>query len=110
MARFGKSGLLPQRTQMPTYGDFSNSLDFHQAQNRLIQARKDFMSLPSGVRKEFDNDPGQLVEFINDPENLQEAQDMGLLPKEPSRQENVSETKLEPKTATPEVTEGPKDS
>ena len=79
-----RTGLFPQRTDRPRYGDFVGVTDFHEAQNRLIEAGEDFMKLPSHVRERFKNDPGELLQFINDPDNLEEAQTLGLVPKQES--------------------------
>lgn len=59
-----------------TFGAF----DFHQAMNVVVEAEEMFMSLPSSVRKRFDNDPGAFLDFATKPENLGELQEMGLAP------------------------------
>ena len=84
------------------YGDFTNIEDFHNANNRIIQAREDFLALPSEIREQFDNDPGQLVEFINDPDNIEEAQEMGLLPGKEKIRDNIDKKQ----TSITEPTEG----
>ncbi len=50
----------------------------------MIEAQENFMRLPANIRKRFDNDPAQLIEFINDPNNLDEAINIGLA-KEPEK-------------------------
>lgn len=64
---------------MPTYDDFSNATDYQTALNQVKEAESLFMDLPSKLRSEFHNDPGELLSFINDPENEQAAIDMDLL-------------------------------
>lgn len=64
------------------YGNFATGLDFHTMMNRIEDAKLDFMSLPAKTRERFDNDPGKLLDFISDPENIEEARELNLLPKE----------------------------
>lgn len=64
-----------------TYGDFSNAQDYQSSLNSIIQARDEFATLPSQVRKRFDNDPYELLSFLSDPNNRDEAISLGLIPK-----------------------------
>lgn len=81
IARHRKTGQVPIFTgKQPTYGDFSGVVDFQDSLNRIAQAEQDFMSLPSKIRNKFKNDPGQLIEFVNDPANEQECYELGLIP------------------------------
>lgn len=80
VAKAHKTGLFPERVDSPTYGDFTGTTDFHAAQNRIIKATMDFQMLPSGIRTRFDNDPGKLMDFLQDPDNAAEAIELGLLP------------------------------
>lgn len=65
----------------PSYGDFSSVLEFQQAQNILIEAQDAFDALPASLRKRFDNDPAFMLEFIENPDNREEAEKLGLLNK-----------------------------
>lgn len=78
--RFGITGQLPQGVRMPTYGDFTEVLDFRTAHDALIAARQSFMALPADVRKRFSNDPAEFVDFCSNPQNLEECRKMGLAP------------------------------
>jgi len=55
--KFTRTGLLPQRTTEPRYGDFTGVIDYHDAQNRILQAEHDFMQLPSDIRTRFKTIP-----------------------------------------------------
>ena len=66
----------------PTYGDFSNVDDFHTAMNKVKSAEDSFMRLPSAVRKHVNNDPGEFLSMVNDPERKEELVDLGLLPQD----------------------------
>jgi hypothetical protein len=48
----------------------------------LSDAETAFMSLPAQVRREFDNDPLQFVDFASDPENVPQMRTWGLAPPE----------------------------
>ena len=63
----------------PSYGDFSSVLEFQQAQNILIEAQDAFEALPASLRKRFDNDPAVMLEFIENPDNREEAEKLGLV-------------------------------
>jgi len=78
---FNITGQLPKKALTPQYGDFSGVLDYHTALNAVIAAEDEFMTLPAQLRARFDNDPQELVEFLNNPNNLDEAQSLGLVKK-----------------------------
>lgn len=78
--RFIRTGVLESvRQTQGQYGDFSEVSDYASCLRQLQQAEESFMSLPATVRKKFDNDPGQFLEFVGDPANLPEMAKMGLL-------------------------------
>jgi phage internal scaffolding protein len=60
------------------YGDFSQAKDYQQSINIVIHAQDQFMNLDAPVRKEFDNDPGKFLEFINNPANKDRIEKLGL--------------------------------
>jgi len=64
-----------------TYGDFSNVPDYQTALDKVLQIQDSFSNLPPLVRQKFANDPAQLLEFINDNRNYDEAVKLGLLEK-----------------------------
>lgn len=75
---FGITGQLPQSLHLPSYGDFEGALDYHTAQNLIAEARTAFLALPSGLRAEFDNDPGQFLAFVEDPANCDQLLELGI--------------------------------
>jgi len=62
-----------------SFGDFSDVPDYQEALNRVNDARAAFMELPATTRKRFDNDPGQLIGFLSDEKNTEEAIKLGLV-------------------------------
>lgn len=79
MKTFQKTGQIPQSTKIPMYGDFSNSVDYMEAVQLTKDADRMFMSLPAEIRKRFQNNPAELLAFMADKENLEEAQELGLV-------------------------------
>ncbi|UOF77158.1 scaffold protein [Microviridae sp.] len=77
--RFGVTGLVPGTTKVPTYGDFTGVSDYHQAMNVVAQANTAFHELPAHIRLRFANDPGRLIDFLEDDDNRKEAESLGLL-------------------------------
>jgi len=59
------------------YGDVSG-VDFQTALEIVQGAEDSFNKLPSGVRKEFKNNPALFLDFVNNPENEDKLVEMGL--------------------------------
>lgn len=82
--RYMKTGVpLPIPTKSPQFGDFSTGFDYLTIQNRIAEVKSVFANLPADVRRDFGNDPSQMLDWIADPANVEEAQALGLLPVEP---------------------------
>jgi len=81
LRQFNITGQLPTKAISPRYGDFTNIGDYHSALNQVIAAEDEFMTLPATLRARFDNDPQELIEFLNNPENKDEAIKLGLVNK-----------------------------
>lgn len=78
--KYVKTGQLPQMTLQALTGDFTNALDFRQAQEHLKAARDAFEALPAAVRKRFGNDPAEFIDFATNEENIAELRKLGLAP------------------------------
>ena len=81
MKKYERTGLITHTKQNGAYGDFSDVKDYHAALNAIYEANEGFMTLPASLRKRFGNDPAQLIEFLNDANNLEEAVELGLVEK-----------------------------
>lgn len=79
LAVYGDSSGLIQNNDTARYIDCSNIPDFITAQNTVIKATEMFNSLSSEVRKEFDNDPAELLKFVSDDKNYEKAVKLGLV-------------------------------
>jgi phage internal scaffolding protein len=81
LRQFNITGLLPESPLSPRYGDFTGIGDYHTALNRVIAAQDEFEALPAQIRARFDNDPAQLIEFLENSQNRPEAEELGLVEK-----------------------------
>lgn len=80
VAKCRKTGMMTNvRTDQLRYGDFSSAVDYHDSVLRAQEAQDAFMSLPADIRKRFSNDPGQLIDFLANEANRQEAVDLGIV-------------------------------
>lgn len=91
METYKKTGVIRSlNAKDPKYG-FVPTIDFHEAMNQISLANESFGMLPAEIRKKFNNDPYELVQFINNEANQDEAISLGLLPDVELRNEEVSE-------------------
>ena len=81
LRQFNITGLLPEQTLSPRYGDFTGISDYHTALNRVMAAQDEFDGLPAQIRARFDNDPANLIEFLENENNRPEAEELGLVEK-----------------------------
>lgn len=79
MEKFGMTGLIPQNPLEPQYGDFSGVYDYHTALNAISSAVEQFDALPATLRARFDNNPANLIDFMENPDNRSEAEKLGLV-------------------------------
>lgn len=79
MARVGMGQALPDKP-VEYYGDFSDSSDYHAQLNKLKAAEAEFMALPAKVRDRFNHNPAELLDFLSNKENQQQAIELGLSP------------------------------
>lgn len=80
MAKYARTGLINHVAKYKgAYEDLPDGNDFQEALHIQMQANEAFMSLPSKIRSEFENDPGQFLAFVSDPANKDRMREMGLL-------------------------------
>lgn len=60
-----------------TYGDFS-APDYQEAQNIIAAAKSLFEDVPAHIRLQFNNDPAEYIEFMQEPTNKQAIEELGL--------------------------------
>jgi phage internal scaffolding protein len=81
LERFKVTGVLAYQAsgKVPFDGDYINAPSFEDAQNMIARATASFEALPSSFRKRFGNDPVELIKFLDDPLNRDEAVKLGLV-------------------------------
>lgn len=77
--RFGVTGQLPSAVRLPQYGDFEGIADFHDAVLAVRAAEGEFLKIPAEIRRRFDNDPQQWLEFVTNPGNRPQLEEWGLI-------------------------------
>ncbi len=66
---------------MGAYGDFSSGIDYHAALDAVLDAQSCFAALDPRIRSHVENDPGQFLDMVFDPERRDELERLGLVPK-----------------------------
>ena len=81
--RYEKTGFfvdpLTPGTAQPMYGDFTAQQDFLEAQTLIAHASQAFDELPASLRKRFSNNPAELLAFLENEDNREEAVKLGLI-------------------------------
>lgn len=84
MARYEKTGVLIDPdgfTRQPTYGDFTEVKNYHEMMIGIKNVERAFSQLPAKLKNRFENDPQQLITFLDDEKNYEEAIALGLIEK-----------------------------
>lgn len=68
------------RENAESYGE-ATSLDLFEAKNLILEGEQTFAEFPSKIRNRFKNNIGEFLDFIQDPENMPEAIELGLVKK-----------------------------
>ena len=98
MARYQNTGEFTHLTRKQgVYGDFSEIKDYQTMLQTVLEADAAFASLPAKMRLRFQNDPAQLLEFIQDPKNTEEAISLGLMEPKPQPAQKIQNDPNDPK-------------
>lgn len=114
MRKYHKSGMIDHlNLAQGQYIDLSSVPDYQTALQTVIDADKAFMTIPSNVRRRFNNNPAELIQFLQDPNNAEEAYDLGLTNSPPFLEESNPTQPLSPppkslKNKTPSIPSSPK--
>lgn len=79
---------VPGNSAQPMYADISEVPSYHEMQNHIAYADQQFMKLPAKLRGRFNNKSANLVNFLLDDKNKEEATKMGFFnaPEEPTKE------------------------
>jgi hypothetical protein len=102
IAMYNSSGVMPSfhgdgQPSEPIFADFAELPDSAQEMyNQMLQAKANFDNLPLDIRKRFNYDPGAFLEFVDNPNNVDELVAMGLATKTTIEQQdsNINANKL----------------
>jgi len=80
MSKYLKTGLVNHVAKYNgKYGEtLPIDFDYQDACNAVLEAQEIFMSVPSDLRRKFNNDPAEFLSFVNDPANAEEMYELGL--------------------------------
>lgn len=96
LEKFQKSGAITHfASHAPTYGDCT-PVQLHDALNTVANAETMFEELPSSIRKKFNNNAEQFLEFVQNDKNLEEMRELGLAEKAPKAPVKAKPTQSEP--------------
>lgn len=80
LKRYASTGQLgdPARLALAKFGDFTSAPDFQGAQDLLLRTQDYFNGLSADVRARFNHDVASFLNFVNDPDNLEEGRKLGI--------------------------------
>ncbi|MGE0175405.1 MAG: hypothetical protein AB7T49_21660 [Oligoflexales bacterium] len=90
MAKFLKTGHINhlRLRDAGVYADLVGAPDFQEAMQTITQAQHAFDELPAETRLRFGNDPNQMVKFLANPDNQEEAIKLGMMVRRPEQPKN----------------------
>ena len=95
--RFLRTGEIPSIDARAMYGDFVDvPQSYQEALDAVFAAQAGFDTLPAKTRQRFNNDPAELLAFLADPANVDEAVDLGLMEKPEPAEPVQTTTPAEP--------------
>lgn len=77
--RYRRTGIMPEARAEGLYADYSGVPAYDEAMCIVARANEQFDGLPAAVRARFANDPRQLLAFVSDESNRDEAIKLGLI-------------------------------
>ena len=93
MKKYEREGLFDHvNKHQGSYGNFIGFQDYQTSQNQILEAQAAFETIPSAVRKKFDNSPVKFLEFAQNPDNLDEMIELGLANARPAAPEGEAPT------------------
>ena len=100
-----RRGIPVHSDREPYFGDFSSGMDYREAMEKIRDCKRDFLSYPPEIRKRFENDPAQFLDFVLNPDNAKELKEMGLTAENtPAIPEPVPDPEPDPEPAQPPTT------
>lgn len=80
LSQFKRTGIITHiQSQQPVYADLPDDMDYQHSLAVLDAADAAFQTLPSVVRRFFDNDPAQLLQALQDPAMRPKLMELGII-------------------------------
>lgn len=80
LKKYAQTGVITHTNpKQALYGDFSNAKSYQEALNGVLDAQEQFDALPSQIRERFKNNPAELLSFLDNQDNRDEAIELGLI-------------------------------
>lgn len=80
LKKYSQTGVITHsNSKQGTYGNFADAQDYQSSLNSLMTAQDNFDNLPAQIRDRFKNDPYELLTFLDNPANKDEAIKLNLL-------------------------------
>lgn len=100
MKRYQDTGMISHvNRSQGQYIDVSEIPSYQDSLNMVIKAQTMFQNLPSYLRKRFGNNPQQMLDFMADPQNANEALELGLLdPEKVNARQKANDEKIKKTT------------
>jgi phage internal scaffolding protein len=77
--KYDKTGVITHVTKFEAkFGDMTG-MDFKTMQDKVAKAKSMFEAMPSEIRNRFDNNPADLLSFMENPDNRDKAIELGLI-------------------------------
>ncbi len=105
LAKYRRTGVLPPMKSDGMYGDFVGLPDYQESLNLVNRAREAFDSLPAQVRRNFENDPANLLRFLDGKPSLEELAAYGLAETQERRSQRAEPVSQASENAAPAASE-----
>jgi len=80
MRKYEHFGVMPHELrEQGFYADVSNIPNYQDSLIAVQNGKQAFMTLPARIRKRFGNDPQNLLDFLSDDNNYEEAVKLGII-------------------------------
>ncbi|WNK14501.1 MAG: internal scaffolding protein [Microvirus sp.] len=98
--QFGLTHELPYGRSIPEFADYTDiPNDYHAARQYIDELDDAFMAYPADIRTRFDNNPANLLDFISQQSNREEAIKLGFIQEPEMKAEGENQVPASPKDA-----------
>lgn len=79
--RYKNTGEIQETGRKGYYMDVSSVPDYQTALEIVNNANRIFQTLPAKIRTRFGGNPAEMLKFLDDPQNMEEAKELGFIDK-----------------------------